>query len=120
MRIPVTSQFWMMSTPRASAARAYPHATASWRTVPPRGCSSPPRIGKRAEGEVSSAGIHAAISSRLRNSASMPFSRIALPRRSAASMSTGECTRFSTPRALYMTLKLSSCDRLSHSFSENS
>ncbi len=46
--------------------------------------------------------------SRDRNSASMPFSRIALPRRIAASMSAGECTRFSTPRALYITLKLSS------------
>ena len=37
----------------------------------------------------------------------MPFSRIALPRRIAASMSAGEWTRFSTPRALYITLKLS-------------
>ena len=50
----------------------------------------------------------------------MPFSRIALPRRIAASMSAGECTRFSTPRALYITLKLRSCASLSHSFSENS
>jgi len=33
MRKPVTSQFWMMSTPRSSAARAKPQATASWRAV---------------------------------------------------------------------------------------
>ena len=52
-----------------------------------------------------------AISSRVRNCASIPFRRIALPRRIAASMSAGECTRFSTPRALYITLKFSSCDR---------
>ena len=38
----------------------------------------------------------------------MPFSRIALPRRIAASMSAGEWTRLSTPRALYITLKLRS------------
>ena len=35
-RIALTSQFWMMSTPRAEAARAKPQATASWRAVPPR------------------------------------------------------------------------------------
>ncbi len=50
----------------------------------------------------------------------MPFRRIALPRRIAVSMSAGEWTRFSTPRALYITLKLSSCARRSQSFSENS
>ena len=38
----MTSQCWMMSTPSASAPRAKPQATASWRTVPPRGCRSPP------------------------------------------------------------------------------
>ncbi len=30
---------------RASAARARPQATASWRALPPRGWSSPPWIG---------------------------------------------------------------------------
>ncbi len=50
----------------------------------------------------------------------MPFRRIALPRRIAASMSAGECTRFSTPRALYITLKFSCCDSRSHNFSEYS
>jgi hypothetical protein len=54
------------------------------------------------------------------NCASIPFSRIALPRRIAASMSDGEWTRFSTPRALYMTLKLSACASPSQSFKENS
>src|SRR5690349_8579150 len=43
MRKPVTSQFWMMSMPRLSAARAKPHATASWRATPPRRCSEAPR-----------------------------------------------------------------------------
>src|ERR1700758_4730131 len=32
--MPVTSQFWTISTPRASAALAYPHTTASCRAVP--------------------------------------------------------------------------------------
>ena len=50
----------------------------------------------------------------------MPFRRIALPRRIAASMSAGEWTRFSTPRALYITLKFRSSDRPSQSFSDNS
>ena len=57
-------------------------------------------------------GIQRAISSRVRNFASMPLRRIALPRRIAASRSAGEWTRFSTPRALYITLKLRSCDKL--------
>ena len=42
---PVTSQFWMMSTPRASAARAKPQATASCRATPPRRCRLAPRMG---------------------------------------------------------------------------
>src|SRR6202035_6004369 len=45
--LPVTSQFSRISTPRASAARAYPHATASCRAVPPRRCNAPPRMGYR-------------------------------------------------------------------------
>ena len=68
-------------------------------------------IGNRASGEQSRLGIQRAIWSRVRNCASMPFRRIALPRRIAASMSAGEWTRLSTPRALYITLKLSSCDK---------
>ena len=77
-------------------------------------------IGKRASREQSRLGIRRAISSRERNCASMPLRRIALPRRIAASTSAGECTRFSTPRALYITLKLSSCDSPSQSLSESS
>ena len=77
-------------------------------------------MGKRASGEQSRFGIQRAISSRVMNFASMPFNRIALPRRIAASMSAGEWTRFSTPRALYITLKLSSCESSSHSLSESS
>jgi hypothetical protein len=50
----------------------------------------------------------------------MPFSRIALPRRANASSSCGVCARLSTPRALYMTLKLSARDSPSQSFMENS
>ncbi len=50
----------------------------------------------------------------------MPFRRIALPRRIAASISAGECTRFSTPRALYITLKLSSRESPSQSFRDSS
>ncbi len=42
---PVTSQFWMMSTPRASAARAKPQATASCRATPPRRCNVAPSTG---------------------------------------------------------------------------
>ena len=42
MEKPVTSQFWTISTPRSLAPRAYPHATASCRTVPPRRCNRPP------------------------------------------------------------------------------
>ena len=45
VRIPVTSQFSTMSTPRASAARAKPQATASWRATPPRRCSVAPSTG---------------------------------------------------------------------------
>ena len=44
-RIATTSQFWMMSTPRAEAARAKPQATASCRAVPPRRCSAAPTTG---------------------------------------------------------------------------
>jgi hypothetical protein len=43
--IPVTSHCSMMSTLRASAARANPHATASWRATPARRCSDAPSIG---------------------------------------------------------------------------
>jgi len=43
--MPVTSQSSMMSTPASDAARAYPQATASWRTVPPRRCRNPPSTG---------------------------------------------------------------------------
>ena len=41
----VTSQFSTMSTPCASAARAYPQATASCRATPPRRCRVAPSTG---------------------------------------------------------------------------
>jgi hypothetical protein len=75
-------------------------------------------IGKRTSGEQSRFGIRRDLVARA--TASMPFSRIALPRRFAASMSAGECTRVSTPRALYITLKLSSRESPCHSCSDNS
>ena len=62
-RKPVTSQFSMMSTPSRSAACAKPQATASWRAVPPRGCSRPPTTGKRAFSLRSRPGQSLAISS---------------------------------------------------------
>ena len=43
--MPVTSACWWMWTPWASAPRAYPHTTASWRTIPPGGWYRAPRIG---------------------------------------------------------------------------
>ena len=39
--------------PSKSAPRAYPQATASCRTVPPRRCNNPPLIGKRALSKLS-------------------------------------------------------------------
>ena len=71
----MTSQFWITSTPSRLAARAKPHATASCRTVPPRGCSRPPRIGKRALSK-SAIGSSLRTSSTPRNSPSTPCRRI--------------------------------------------
>ena len=104
MRMPVTSQFWMMSTPHASAARAYPQATASCRAVPPRRWTSPPVMGNRAFGEQFRSGTIDWTSSTDSHSASMPFRRIALPRRRAASIWASLWARFTTPRWLNMTL----------------
>ena len=61
--MPVTSVFWWMWTPRASAARAYPHTTASCRMMPPGGWYSAPRIGYRVSAETSIIGTRRAISS---------------------------------------------------------
>jgi hypothetical protein len=94
----------MMSTPRASAARAKPHATASWRATPPRACSSPPTTGKRAVGEQSSSGTMRATSSRPSIAASIPLRRMALPRRLKASSWGSLWARLMTPRWLNMTL----------------
>ena len=44
-RIPTTSQFCRMSTPKAAAARANPQAIASWRATPPRGWNDAPMTG---------------------------------------------------------------------------
>ena len=44
-RMPWTSQFCRMSTPQASAARAKPQATASWRATPPRCWNEAPSTG---------------------------------------------------------------------------
>ena len=95
-RIPVTSHFWMMSTPQESAARANPQATASWRTLPPRRWTSPPLIGNRAFGEQSRSGAIAWISFTDSHCASMPVSRMALPRRRAASIWASVWVRFTT------------------------
>ncbi|KGW46752.1 hypothetical protein Y049_5881 [Burkholderia pseudomallei MSHR684] len=44
-RMPVTWQFWMMSTPARSAPRAKPQATASCRATPPRRWIDAPSTG---------------------------------------------------------------------------
>src|SRR5215469_1759481 len=46
--IPMTSVFWWMCAPRASAPRAYPQTTASCRMMPPGGCQRAPTTGYRA------------------------------------------------------------------------
>ena len=95
---PVTSQCSMMSTPYWSAPRAYPHATASWRAVPPRGWHNPPTMGKRVFCPVYSPGILRLISCVSSSSASTPSSSMALPRLAKASICPGVCARLMTPR----------------------
>ena len=101
-RIPTTSQFWMMSTPSASAARAKPQATASWRATPARRWKEAPSTGSRVlrlmKGTIS--WIWAGVST----SASTPLRRLAPTRRSMSRISCSVCPRFITPRWLNMTL----------------
>ncbi len=56
------------------------HTTASCRAVPPRGCSSPPWIGKRALSKLRN-GTSFFTPAWSSSSASMPLMRMALPRR---------------------------------------
>ena len=106
-RIPVTSQCSMISTPASEAPRAYPHATASWRTVPPRGCRNPPSTGKRPLSR-STRGTRVFTVSRLNGSASTPCSRIMFARRVKRSRCASVWNRLSVPRWLTIALKLSS------------
>src|SRR5262249_21681598 len=66
------------------ARAAAPRPAASGAAAPPRRCSNPPAIGKRALSK-SSEGMIARSISRSRSSASTPCNRMALPRRANAS-----------------------------------
>ena len=105
-RNPVTSHCWMTSTPRASAARAKPHATASCLAVPPLRWYEAPSIGYRASFEMSMIGTISLTSWGVNSSLSIPFSRFACTRRETSRISWRLWPRLRTPRLLYIRFKI--------------
>ena len=111
MRMPVTSQFWMMSTPRLiGAARIAPgHRIVAHRAAAPLQQAALDR--ESAHCRNRGTGYISRTASRSSSSASTPSMRMALPRRAKASRCGSVWQRLRTPRCETMALKLKSCSR---------